>query len=160
MNPVRAWYLELLQRLGWFLGVAFSDYQWFRRWAGRHWERWWIDSPVNCLMWLEASHGSRPPLGRSRHGCETWPDPREIRIPAGAAGRKQSESMSDQQREPILQFFAYSHLPEEMQAISKPFGELAERVHLVLPRNAERSVALRKLLEAKDAAVRAAIAKP
>jgi hypothetical protein len=61
--------------------------------------------------------------------------------------------------EPIMQFFAYAHLPEAMQAVSKPFCELAEHVHATLPRNAERSTALRKLLEGKDAAVRAAIAK-
>lgn len=63
------------------------------------------------------------------------------------------------QVEPILQFFAYSHLPEKLQTVSKPFGELAERIYLQLPRNPERSVALRKLLEAKDAAVRAFIFK-
>ncbi len=60
-------------------------------------------------------------------------------------------------REAIMQFFAFDHLPEHLQAVSKPFAELAETIHL-LPRNAERSVALRKLLEAKDAAVRARLA--
>ena len=58
--------------------------------------------------------------------------------------------------EPIQQFFAYSHLPPHLQAVSKPFGDLADNLVATLPRNAERSVALRKLLEAKDAAVRAA----
>ena len=62
--------------------------------------------------------------------------------------------------EHIMQFFAWSHLPEHLQAVSKPFGELAERLVEELPRNPERTVALRKLLEAKDAAVRALIAKP
>jgi len=61
--------------------------------------------------------------------------------------------------EPILQFFAYEHLPSHLQTISKPFGELAERIVNDLPRNPERSTALRKLLEAKDAAVRAFIFK-
>lgn len=61
--------------------------------------------------------------------------------------------------EPILQFFETAHLPEKLQAISKPFGELAERMIHTLPRNAERTVALRKLLESKDAAVRASIAR-
>jgi hypothetical protein len=59
--------------------------------------------------------------------------------------------------EPILQFFDYGHLHDPLQAISKPFGELALRMVSSLPRNAERSTALRKLLEAKDAAVRAQI---
>jgi len=59
----------------------------------------------------------------------------------------------------ILQFFAFDHLPPAMQDISRPFGELAQRIVATTPRNPERTVALRKLLEAKDAAVRAAIAK-
>lgn len=62
------------------------------------------------------------------------------------------------EREFIMQFFKYDHLPADKQAVSKPFGELAEVIHQ-LPRNPERSVALRKLLEAKDAAVRASFAK-
>lgn len=61
--------------------------------------------------------------------------------------------------EPLMQFFAYAHLPEKMQAVSKPFGELAQRIVETLPRNPERTVALRKLLEAKDCAVRALIWK-
>lgn len=63
--------------------------------------------------------------------------------------------MSDATSEPILQFFAYSHLPEKLREVSKPFGVLALQVVDTLPRNPERTVALRKLLEAKDAAVRA-----
>ncbi len=61
--------------------------------------------------------------------------------------------------EPILQFFSYLHLPEELRVVSKPFCDLAQAVVATLPRNPERSVALRKLLEAKDAAVRAHLFK-
>ena len=61
------------------------------------------------------------------------------------------------ENEHILQFFRYSHLPAHLQAISKPFAEMADFV-MTLPRNPERTVALRKLLEAKDAAVRAKLA--
>jgi hypothetical protein len=61
--------------------------------------------------------------------------------------------------EPILQFFRSEHLPEKLAAVSKPFGELAQQLVMSLPKNAERSVALRKLLEAKDAAVRAQLAE-
>ena len=57
--------------------------------------------------------------------------------------------------DPILRFFHYAHLPAALQAASRPFCELAHHIVTSLPRNAERSVALRKLLEAKDAAVRA-----
>jgi len=59
----------------------------------------------------------------------------------------------------IMQFFAYGHLPDHLQKVSKPFGELADQIVKDLPRNPERTVALRKLLEAKDAAVRALVAK-
>jgi hypothetical protein len=64
-----------------------------------------------------------------------------------------------EQPEHIMQFFAYAHLPEHLQQVSRPFGEMAESVVSTLPRNPERTVALRKLLEAKDAAVRAYLAK-
>ena len=59
----------------------------------------------------------------------------------------------------IMQFFAYGHLPAPLQDVSRPFGELANLIEATVPRNPERTVALRKLLEAKDAAVRAVIAK-
>ncbi len=59
----------------------------------------------------------------------------------------------------IMQFFAFAHLPVSLQTVSRPFAELAHMVVDTLPRNPERTVALRKLLEAKDAAVRAALAK-
>jgi len=76
-------------------------------------------------------------------------------------------------REPLLQFFAYAHLPQHLQAMSKPFCELAHAlvngdnvpesgtvtIGSGLPRNPERTVALRKLLEAKDCAVRALLFK-
>lgn len=55
----------------------------------------------------------------------------------------------------MLQFFKYAHLPEKLQAVSKPFGLLAEQMVADLPRNPERTAGLRKLLESKDCAVRA-----
>jgi hypothetical protein len=58
----------------------------------------------------------------------------------------------------ILQFFAYEHLPERLQAVSAPFCLLARNMAESLPGNPETTVALRKLLEAKDAAVRALVA--
>ena len=57
--------------------------------------------------------------------------------------------------DPILHFFHYAHLPPKLQATSRNFFMLANNIIGTLPRNAERTVALRKLLEAKDAAVRA-----
>lgn len=61
--------------------------------------------------------------------------------------------------EPMMQFFAYAHLPGHLQEISKPFGDLAELMVSTLPRNPERTAGLRKLLEAKDCAVRARLFK-
>ena len=55
----------------------------------------------------------------------------------------------------LLQFFAYEHLPSHLQVISKPFSVLAHELVGNLPSNPERTTALRKLLEAKDCAVRA-----
>lgn len=62
-------------------------------------------------------------------------------------------------KEHILQFFAYEHLPPHLAEVSKSFAELANHIVETLPRNPERTVALRKLLEGKDAAVRAMLAK-
>jgi len=54
----------------------------------------------------------------------------------------------------LLQFFVYDHLPAHLQAVSKPFSELAYMMADTLPGNPETSAGLRKLLEAKDCAVR------
>ncbi len=58
---------------------------------------------------------------------------------------------------PIMKYFAYAHLPEKLQAVSKPFGELATQLDETLPNGAEKSAGLRKLLEAKDCMVRALV---
>jgi hypothetical protein len=54
----------------------------------------------------------------------------------------------------MLQFFVYEHLPQNLQLASKPFCMLAKDIVDNYPMNPERTVTLRKLLEAKDAAVR------
>lgn len=58
--------------------------------------------------------------------------------------------------EHVLQFFAYAHLPEYLQDVSRPFNELAHSLAAKCE-GPELTVALRKLLEAKDAAVRSAL---
>lgn len=58
---------------------------------------------------------------------------------------------------PILRYFEYDHLPEKLKLVSEPFGLLAHQLALELPHCPETSTALRKLLEAKDCAVRAAL---
>jgi hypothetical protein len=60
----------------------------------------------------------------------------------------------------LLQFFEYAHLPEDLQKVSGIFHGVAHHIVQTLPHNPERTVALRKLLEAKDSAVRAKIFVP
>lgn len=57
--------------------------------------------------------------------------------------------------DPILRYFEFQHLPAKLSDVSRVFHKLAWELIANLPRNPERTVALRKLLESKDAAVRA-----
>lgn len=61
---------------------------------------------------------------------------------------------------PILRFFAYKHLPSHLQKVSRPFCDLAHEMAQSLPPGPEVSAGLRRLLEAKDCAVRAALDAP
>ena len=61
--------------------------------------------------------------------------------------------------EAILKFFDYDHLPPSLQEISEPFHRLAY-LHASRLEGPELSAGLRKLLEAKDCMVRAALTKP
>lgn len=79
---------------------------------------------------------------------------RHFQEQADAAGITVEQYLLEKQ-EAIFQFFRYSHLPEHLQAVSQVFHHAAQRIIRELPRNPERTVALRKMLEAKDAAVRA-----
>lgn len=76
---------------------------------------------------------------------ETYPAPRDDMPPVATSG------------EPMMRYFTYSHLPGALQDVSKLFHACALAITINLPRSAERTVALRKLLEAKDAAVRCAV---
>lgn len=60
--------------------------------------------------------------------------------------------------EQLLKFFDYKHLPNDLQAWSMPFHDLAHHVAKNLD-GPEATVCLRKLLEAKDCCVRAALIK-
>lgn len=53
--------------------------------------------------------------------------------------------------------FAYAHLPEHLQDVSQRCHDLARTMILVLPDGPELTTGLRKLLEAKDCFVRAAL---
>ena len=62
-----------------------------------------------------------------------------------------------EKQNPMMQFFDFSHLPANLREVSKSFHNLAVEIDAYLPNNPEKTVALRKLLEAKDCAVRAVI---
>lgn len=109
--------------------------------------------------------GSVKPAGPPpRAGADLDNEPRTGRSPASQKEVHVTEAIhpaptefSAEQlgQDHILRYFHYAHLPAALQAASKPFCDLARLIVETLPRNPERTVALRKLLEAKDAAVRA-----
>ena len=75
--------------------------------------------------------------------------------PEAIAGSFTVDPIDSGSTEPLLQFFRFNHLPAELQTVSAHFAYLAHTVVATTPRNPERTTALRKLLEAKDCAVRA-----
>lgn len=65
--------------------------------------------------------------------------------------------MGDNSSNPIMRYFDAAHLPPDLKAVSEPIGDVARSVAASLPPSAEASAGLRKLLEAKDCFVRAAL---
>jgi hypothetical protein len=62
------------------------------------------------------------------------------------------------QHKKMMRYFEYEHLPFHLRDTSRPFYVLATKLKAAVGADpAETTVALRKLLEAKDAAVRAAL---
>lgn len=57
--------------------------------------------------------------------------------------------------EPLLRWFHFEHLPVGLKEVSEKFHDLAVDLCSELPNSVERSVGIRKLLEAKDCMVRA-----
>lgn len=72
-------------------------------------------------------------------------------------GNRGTFTMPGEQEDPLLRWFEYEHLPDDLRETSKLFHKTAMEIVSRLRPSAERTVALRKLLEGKDAAVRAAI---
>lgn len=87
----------------------------------------------------------------------------DIPVDSGFAVWKEDQV---KQAQPALQgsttakYFAYGHLPAHLQTVSQPVGQLAELLELLLPNGPEKSAGMRKLLEAKDCFVRAALDLP
>ena len=59
--------------------------------------------------------------------------------------------------ERMMKWFEYEHLPEHLKVVSIKFYEVACSICALVEPGPERTVALRKLLESKDAAVRATV---
>lgn len=57
----------------------------------------------------------------------------------------------------IARYFAYDHLPLDLQLVSRASYDLAAAMIAALPDGPELTAGLRKLLEAKDCFVRAAL---
>ena len=55
----------------------------------------------------------------------------------------------------LLRWFAFKHLPPQLQAVAIPVSNLAAHMDRLLPEGPEKTAGLRKLLEAKDCFVRA-----
>lgn len=91
-----------------------------------------------------------------------WPDTTPIVDDLKTAMRQHGDFKEDSTAngwflgEEMLKHFRFHHLPEgPMRETSRMFAHLAYMLVRTAPRCAERSAALRKLLEGKDAAVRA-----
>ncbi len=87
-------------------------------------------------------------------------------IVGGAASAALERLMNAEDAHPdhknIIQCFQFTHLPERLQAVAIAFASTATVLMgrsstQDTPGNAELTVAFRKLLEARDAAVRAAL---
>lgn len=74
------------------------------------------------------------------------------------SARRDAERYRD--ASPIMRYFEYRHLPPKLARYSKPFCALAKQIDVTMKNSAEKSVCLRKLLEAKDACVRASLDEP
>lgn len=101
----------------------------------------WCDRPLDELTRLYRAGKMGPPV---------LPD-----LPREEGAQPQLSGVDSPDREPLLQFFRFEHLAEELQEVSEPFANLAKHIAIVLPKNNQRDRCLAKLLEAKDCAVRA-----
>lgn len=65
--------------------------------------------------------------------------------------------MSGRYADQLVRWFVFDHLPTDLQQVSEPVALLAHDMAYRLPDSPELSAGLRKLLEAKDCFVRAAV---
>jgi len=85
-----------------------------------------------------------------------WPDTTPIIDNLLTSTREHGDFQEKWEGDKLLAYFQFSHLPEgPLRETSRLFCHMAYRIARTIPSSAERTVALRKLLEGKDAAVRA-----
>ena len=82
---------------------------------------------------------------------------KETGVDKAADARREMNSPHSGTKHRMLKYFRWEHLPEQLQNISRPFGELAVQMLQETPAGPEQTAGLRKLLEAKDCIVRAAL---
>lgn len=78
-------------------------------------------------------------------------------LPKKEESETETEAQDEVEEDEILMFFEYKHLKEELQTVSKLYFEMAHDISGAFVDSDEKKACLRKLLESKDAAVRAAI---
>lgn len=122
----------------------------------------WVHCPTcrrgydDAQCWTICPHG---PLWAGPHDyCRKCDTVKSLHGPCQHQKESPVENQASQAHHPaiahVLKFFSYAHLPANLQEVSKPFCDLAQQVAARAPQSQETTVALRKLLEAKDAAVR------
>lgn len=65
--------------------------------------------------------------------------------------------MSEEQNRELMGYFSFLHLPDNLAQVSSNFHALAQQLDNQLPNCDQKTQALRKLLEAKDCAVRSVL---
>lgn len=104
--------------------------------------------------WAAERDASRSPAGAPPALRNTEPAPADEPDPP----RPPRAGVALLEAEHVGQFFRHAHLPPALAAVSAPFAALAEQLVRDLPANPQRELALQRLLESKDAAVRARLA--
>lgn len=120
-----------------------------------------VSGPVKCFspLILASNHEQFRILSMRDAEC----DPSEVLelsaacLSSGHLHHFRNQKFPIMNDDPMLTWFKFEHLPPHLQATSKQFHDLARHVVDTIKPGNERTVALRKLLEAKDAAVRAVV---
>lgn len=56
-----------------FLDATFSEYHWYRRLRGGHWERWYFRAPINAFVWVPVVGGCWRDTGKRPANASGFP---------------------------------------------------------------------------------------